>query len=138
MNDEEDTATYDDLLDSVGVYDKYECAEPDPADYGLWVPGIPVLVENGLDAINCADWLKGLILDGIIVAGVGAVLGFVPQMLVLFILLAFLESCGYMARIAFVLDRVFRKFGLSGKSFIPILIGTGCGCSGIMAENYRK
>ena len=140
MADEEDTATYDDLLDSVGVYDKYECAEPDPADYGLWVPGIPVLVENGLDAINCADWLKGLILDGI-VAGVGAVLGFVPQMLVLFILLAFLESCGYMARIAFVLDRVFRKFGLSGKSFIPILIGTGCGVPGIMAsrtiENER-
>ena len=133
MADEEDTATYDDLLDSVGVYDKYECAEPDPADYGLWVPGIPVLVENGLDAINCADWLKGLILDGI-VAGVGAVLGFVPQMLVLFILLAFLESCGYMARIAFVLDRVFRKFGLSGKSFIPILIGTGCGVPGIMAS----
>ena len=133
MADEEDTATYDDLLDSVDVYDKYECAEPDPADYGVWVPGIPVLVENGLDAINCADWLKGLILDGI-VAGVGAVLGFVPQMLVLFILLAFLESCGYMARIAFVLDRVFRKFGLSGKSFIPILIGTGCGVPGIMAS----
>lgn len=133
MADEEETATYDDLLDSVGVYDKYECAEPDPADYGVWVPGIPVLVENGLDAINCADWLKGLILDGI-VAGVGAVLGFVPQMLVLFILLAFLESCGYMARIAFVLDRVFRKFGLSGKSFIPILIGTGCGVPGIMAS----
>ena len=140
MADEEDTATYDDLLDSVGVYDKYECAEPDPADYGVWVPGIPVLVENGLDAINCADWLKGLILDGI-VAGVGAVLGFVPQMLVLFILLAFLESCGYMARIAFVLDRVFRKFGLSGKSFIPMLVGTGCGVPGIMAsrtiENER-
>ena len=134
MADEEDTATYDDLLDSVGVYDKYECAEPDPMPiYGVWVPGIPVLVENGLDAINCADWLKGLILDGI-VAGVGAVLGFVPQMLVLFILLAFLESCGYMARIAFVLDRVFRKFGLSGKSFIPILIGTGCGVPGIMAS----
>ena len=126
------------FLTRVGVYDKYECAEPDPADYGVWVPGIPVLVENGLDAINCADWLKGLILDGI-VAGVGAVLGFVPQMLVLFILLAFLESCGYMARIAFVLDRVFRKFGLSGKSFIPILIGTGCGVSGYYGvENYRN
>ena len=113
---------------------------PDPADYGVWVPGVPVLVESGLDAINCADWLKGLILDGI-VAGVGAVLGFVPQMLVLFLLLAFLEACGYMARIAFVLDRVFRKFGLSGKSFIPILIGTGCGVPGIMAsrtiENER-
>ena len=114
--------------------------EPDPAAYGVWVPGIPVLIENGLDSIGCADWLKGLILDGI-VAGVGAVLGFVPQMLVLFLLLAFLEACGYMARIAFVLDRVFRKFGLSGKSFIPILIGTGCGIPGIMAsrtiENER-
>ena len=107
--------------------------EPDPADYGVWVPGVPVLVENGLDAIGCADWLKGLILDGI-VAGVGAVLGFVPQMLVLFLFLAFLESCGYMARIAFVMDRIFRKFGLSGKSFIPMLIGTGCGVPGIMAS----
>lgn len=113
---------------------------PDVATYGIWVPGIPVLIGNGLDAINCADWLQGLILDGI-VAGVGAVLGFVPQMLVLFILLAFLESCGYMARIAFVLDRIFRKFGLSGKSFIPMLVGTGCGVPGIMAsrtiENER-
>ena len=113
---------------------------PDTATYGIWVPGIPVLIGNGLDAINCADWLNGLILDGI-VAGVGAVLGFVPQMLVLFILLAFLESCGYMARIAFVLDRIFRKFGLSGKSFIPMLVGTGCGVPGIMAsrtiENER-
>ncbi len=107
--------------------------EPDPADYGVWVPGIPVLVGNGLNAINCADWLQGLILDGI-VAGVGAVLGFVPQMLVLFLFLAFLESCGYMARIAFVMDRIFRKFGLSGKSFIPMLIGTGCGVPGIMAS----
>ncbi|MDE7123922.1 MAG: ferrous iron transporter B, partial [Eubacterium sp.] len=106
---------------------------PAPEDYGVWVPGIPVLVESGLDAVNCADWLSGLILDGI-VGGVGAVLGFVPQMLVLFILLAFLEGCGYMARIAFVLDRVFRKFGLSGKSFIPMLIGTGCGVPGIMAS----
>ena len=106
---------------------------PDAATYGIWVPGIPVLIGNGLDAINCADWLNGLILDGI-VAGVGAVLGFVPQMLVLFILLAFLESCGYMARIAFVLDRIFRKFGLSGKSFIPMLVGTGCGVPGIMAS----
>ncbi len=114
--------------------------EPDPAEYGVWIPGIPVLVERGLDAINAADWLKGLILNGI-VAGVGAVLGFVPQMLVLFLLLAFLEACGYMARIAFVLDRVFRKFGLSGKSFIPMLIGVGCGVPGIMAsrtiENER-
>ncbi len=107
--------------------------EPDPAAYGVWVPGIPGLVEKGLKAINCADWLQGLILDGII-AGVGAVLGFVPQMLVLFLFLAFLEACGYMARIAFVMDRIFRKFGLSGKSFIPMLIGTGCGVPGIMAS----
>lgn len=113
---------------------------PDVATYGIWVPGIPKLIENGLNQINCADWLQGLILEGI-VAGVGAVLGFVPQMLVLFILLAFLESCGYMARIAFVLDRIFRKFGLSGKSFIPMLVGVGCGVPGIMAsrtiENER-
>ena len=106
---------------------------PDTAEYGIWVPGIPVLVENGLEAIGCAEWLSGLILDGI-VGGVGAVLGFVPQMLVLFIFLAFLESCGYMARIAFVMDRIFRKFGLSGKSFIPMLIGTGCGVPGVMAS----
>ncbi len=114
--------------------------EPDPADYGVWVPGVPVLVGNALESAGAADWLSGLILDGI-VAGVGAVLGFVPQMLVLFLLLAFLEACGYMARIAFVLDRVFRKFGLSGKSFIPMLIGTGCGIPGVMAsrtiENER-
>lgn len=113
---------------------------PDPADYGVWVKGLPALAEEGLDAINCADWLKSLILDGII-AGVGAVLGFLPQMLVLFFFLAILESCGYMARIAFVMDRIFRKFGLSGKSFIPMLIGTGCGVPGIMAsrtiENER-
>lgn len=111
-----------------------------PAEYGVWIPGIPVFIENGLDAVNCTDWLKSLILDGI-VGGVGAVLGFVPQMIVLFIFLAFLESCGYMARIAFVMDRIFRKFGLSGKSFIPMLIGTGCGVPGIMAsrtiENER-
>ncbi len=115
-------------------------SEPAPEDYGVWVPGIPVLVEKGLSAINCADWLQSLILDGII-GGVGAVLGFVPQMLVLFLFLAFLESCGYMARVAFVMDRIFRKFGLSGKSFIPMLIGTGCGVPGIMAsrtiENER-
>ena len=110
-----------------------EAGEPDPADYGVWVPGVPVVLESGLDAIGCADWLKGLILDGI-VAGVGAVLGFVPQMLVLFIFLAFLEACGYMARGAFIMDRIFRKFGLSGKSFIPMLIGTGCGVPGIMAS----
>ena len=119
---------------------KSEPGAPDPAAYGTWVPGIPVMVENGLDKIGVAGWLKGLILDGI-VAGVGAVLGFVPQMLVLFFLLAFLEACGYMARIAFVLDRVFRKFGLSGKSFIPMMVGVGCGVPGIMAsrtiENER-
>lgn len=113
---------------------------PDPSTYKGWVPGIPVLVENLLNKINCADWLSGLILDGI-VGGVGAVLGFVPQMIVLFIFLAFLESCGYMARIAFVMDRIFRRFGLSGKSFIPVLIGTGCGVPGVMAsrtiENER-
>ena len=113
---------------------------PDPADFGVWVPGVPVLVGNALESAGAADWLSGLILDGI-VAGVGAVLGFVPQMLVLFLLLAFLEACGYMARIAFVLDRIFRKFGLSGKSFIPMLIGTGCGIPGVMAsrtiENER-
>ncbi len=132
-----ETATMDDLNTAA---DLFAAGEPDPADYGVWVPGIPVLIGNGLEAINCADWLQGLILDGI-VAGVGAVLGFVPQMLVLFILLAILEACGYMARIAFVMDRIFRKFGLSGKSFIPILIGTGCGIPGIMAsrtiENER-
>ena len=114
--------------------------EPDPADYGVWVPGIPVLIGNALESAGTAEWLSGLILDGI-VAGVGAVLGFVPQMLVLFLMLAFLEACGYMARIAFVLDRIFRKFGLSGKSFIPMLIGTGCGIPGVMAsrtiENER-
>lgn len=135
-----ETAKYADLEAAVAAAEKYSFADPDPADYGIWVPGIPVLIESGLDAVNCADWLKGLILDGI-VAGVGAVLGFVPQMLVLFILLAILEACGYMARIAFVMDRIFRKFGLSGKSFIPILIGTGCGIPGIMAsrtiENER-
>ena len=114
--------------------------EPDPADYGVWVPGLPSLIKGGLDSVNCADWLEGLILNGI-VAGVGAVLGFVPQMLVLFFFLAFLEACGYMSRIAFVMDRIFRRFGLSGKSFIPMLIGTGCGVPGIMAsrtiENER-
>lgn len=111
-----------------------------PADYGVWVPGIPVLVENGLDKINCAAWLKSLIVEGII-GGVGAVLGFVPQMLILFIFLAFLEACGYMSRIAFFMDKICRRFGLSGKSFIPMLIGSGCGVPGIMAsrtiENER-
>ncbi len=133
MADEEVTSTYSELLDAIDTYESYDCADPDPAEYGVWVPGIPVLVESALDKADCADWLSGLILDGI-VAGVGAVLGFVPQMLVLFLLLAFLEACGYMARIAFVLDRVFRKFGLSGKSFIPMLIGTGCGVPGVMAS----
>ena len=127
-------------LDAVAYFEDNGFEEPDPADYGVWVPGVPVLVESGLDAIGCADWLKSLILDGI-VAGVGAVLGFVPQMLVLFFMLAFVEASGYMARVAFVLDRVFRRFGLSGKSFIPILIGTGCGIPGVMAsrtiENER-
>lgn len=107
--------------------------EPDPADFGLWIPGVPVILGNLLDSANCADWLSGLILDGI-VAGVGAVLGFVPQMLILFMFLAFLEACGYMARVAFIMDRIFRKFGLSGKSFIPMLIGTGCGVPGVMAS----
>ena len=144
VEDEETLATEDveatgaDLADAVDAFVKYNCADPDPADYGVWVPGIPVLIGDAIE--GTPDWLNGLILDGI-VAGVGAVLGFVPQMLVLFLLLAFLESCGYMARIAFVMDRIFRKFGLSGKSFIPILIGTGCGIPGIMAsrtiENER-
>ena len=138
------TATQDDYKDALSVIEQYG-EEPDPADYGVWVPGVPVLVENLLNAMNVSEdgtgaVVRGLVLDGII-AGVGAVLGFVPQMLVLFLMLAFLEACGYMARIAFVLDRVFRKFGLSGKSFIPMLIGTGCGIPGIMAsrtiENER-
>ena len=127
-------------VDAAAYIEKNGFEEPDPANYGVWVPGVPVLVGNALESANAAEWLQGLILDGII-AGVGAVLGFVPQMLVLFLLLAFLEACGYMARIAFVLDRVFRKFGLSGKSFIPMLIGVGCGVPGVMAsrtiENER-
>ena len=125
--EEEIPVTYDSYMAVAGM------EEPDPANYGVWVPGIPVLLGNWLESINCADWLQGLLLDGI-VAGVGAVLGFVPQMLVLFLFLAFLEACGYMARIAFIMDRIFRKFGLSGKSFIPMLIGTGCGVPGIMAS----
>lgn len=108
-------------------------AEPDPAAFGIWIPGIPVIIEGILDQLAVADWLKSLILDGI-VAGVGAVLGFVPQLLILFIFLAFLEGCGYMARVAFIMDRIFRKFGLSGKSFIPMLISTGCGIPGVMAS----
>ncbi len=135
----EETATLKDYEEAVATLDEIG-EEPDPADYGVWVPGIPVLIGNALEAAGAAEWLSGLILDGI-VAGVGAVLGFVPQMLVLFLMLAFLEACGYMSRIAFVLDRIFRKFGLSGKSFIPMLIGVGCGVPGVMAsrtiENER-
>ena len=146
VEDEETLETTDETADADAIKEAIELAienggaAPDPADYGVWVPGLPVLIGDGLDAIGCAEWLEGLILDGI-VAGVGAVLGFVPQMLVLFLLLAILEACGYMARIAFIMDRIFRRFGLSGKSFIPILIGTGCGVPGIMAsrtiENER-
>ena len=120
--------------------EKYGEEGPDPANYGVWVPGVPAVIGGLLEKLGTSEWLSGLILDGI-VAGVGAVLGFVPQMLVLFLMLAFLEACGYMARIAFVLDRIFRKFGLSGKSFIPMLVGVGCGVPGIMAsrtiENER-
>ncbi len=139
---EEDGGNVYDINEALGdaLDEDGEFTAPDPADYGVWVPGVPVVVEKGLDAINCGEWVKSLVLDGI-VAGVGAVLGFVPQMLVLFIFLAFLEACGYMARVAFIMDRIFRRFGLSGKSFIPILIGTGCGVPGIMAsrtiENER-
>ena len=130
--------TYSDVLAQEG-FDISAIVEPaleeapDTADYGIWVPSIPTIVENGLNAIHCAEWLTGLILNGI-VGGVGAVLGFVPQMLILFIFLAFLEACGYMARVAFIMDRIFCKFGLSGKSFIPMLIGTGCGVPGVMAS----
>ena len=127
-------------LDAVDYFETNGFDVPDPADYGVWIKGIPAIIGDGLEKVGASEWLSGLILDGI-VAGVGAVLGFVPQMLVLFLLLAFLEACGYIARIAFVLDRIFRKFGLSGKSFIPMLIGTGCGIPGIMAsrtiENER-
>ena len=130
---EEVSSSYDELVDAVAVAKSYDCEEPDPAEYGVFVPSIPDAISAGLEKINCAEWLQGLIVDGI-VAGVGAVLGFVPQMLVLFILLAFLEYCGYMARIAFIMDRIFRKFGLSGKSFIPMLIGMGCGVPGVMAS----
>ncbi|MBS4880559.1 MAG: ferrous iron transporter B [Firmicutes bacterium] len=142
---DEDYGSYADSLAEAGydisaIYDAGMEDAPDTSEFGTWVPGIPVLAENALNAVGCADWLQGLILDGII-GGVGAVLGFVPQMLVLFIFLGFLEACGYMARVAFVMDRIFRRFGLSGKSFIPMLIGTGCGVPGIMAsrtiENER-
>ncbi len=140
LETEDVTYSYDDLTEAVETYAKFGGEEPDPASFGVWVPGVPAIIGNLLEKIGCAQWLEGLILDGI-VAGVGAVLGFVPQMLVLFFLLAFVEACGYMTRIAFVLDRIFRRFGLSGKSFIPILIGTGCGIPGVMAsrtiENER-
>ena len=144
----EDEETLEVIEESASVADYEEALktveeigdEPDPADYGTWIPGVPAVVEGALDGMGVSDTLKGLVLDGI-VAGVGAVLGFVPQMLVLFLMLAFLEACGYMARIAFVLDRIFRRFGLSGKSFIPMLIGVGCGVPGVMAsrtiENER-
>lgn len=149
---EEAYGSYNDAFDEKGLNmdealgdaldEEGEFAGPDTSEYGVWVPGIPVLVDKLLGALNCEEgtFLYSLILDGI-VAGVGAVLGFVPQMLVLFIFLAFLESCGYMSRVAFIMDRIFRKFGLSGKAFIPILIGTGCGVPGLMAtrtiENDR-
>lgn len=135
VDDEEKVIETVQIADSIveDAQKTVDAGEPDTAEYGVWVPSVPVFIEAGLDAVNCADWLKGLILDGI-VAGVGAVLGFVPQMLVLFIFLAFLESCGYMARVAFIMDRIFRKFGLSGKSFIPMLIGSGCGVPGVMAS----
>lgn len=127
---EVDAAAYEEAKDIIAVSGG---EAPDPSEYGIWVPGLPVIIGDALASIDAADWLTALILDGI-VAGVGAVLGFIPQMLVLFLLLAFLESCGYMSRIAFILDRVFRRFGLSGKSFVPILIGTGCGVPGVMAS----
>lgn len=106
---------------------------PDPADWGIWIPGVPVLTARGLEAVGCAGWLRDLILDGLL-AGVGSVLSFLPQLTLLFFCLAFLEGCGYMARVAFILDRVFRRFGLSGKSFIPLLVGSGCGVSGVLAS----
>ena len=136
-NADEDTTVGTTYLEAVKYFSDNGFDEPDPAEFGVWVPGLPSLIGDALEKGNVADWLSGLILDGI-VAGVGAVLGFVPQMLVLFLLLAFLEGCGYMSRIAFVLDRIFRKFGLSGKSFIPMLIGTGCGVPGIMASRTNE
>ncbi len=142
VEDEETLAVTTEEADYTAIQDALDAygTQPDPAEFGVWVPGVPVLVGNFLESVHCADWLAGLINDGIL-AGVGAVLGFVPQMLVLFFLLAILEACGYMSRIAFVLDRIFRRFGLSGKSFIPMLVGVGCGVPGIMAsrtiENER-
>lgn len=119
-------------VDAGAFTEALSVAEPDPAEFGMWIPGIPVLIGDLLAAINCADWLQSLVLDGI-VAGVGAVLGFIPQMMVLFILLGILEDCGYMSRVAFIMDRLFRRFGLSGKNFIPMLVATGCGVPGVMA-----
>ena len=142
VEDEETLAVTTEEADYTAIQDALNAygTQPDPAEFGVWVPSVPVLVGNFLESVHCADWLAGLINDGIL-AGVGAVLGFVPQMLVLFFLLAILEACGYMSRIAFVLDRIFRRFGLSGKSFIPMLVGVGCGVPGIMAsrtiENER-
>ena len=142
VEDEETLAVTTEEADYTAIQDALDAygTQPDPAEFGVWVPGVPVLVGNFLESVHCADWLAGLINDGIL-AGVGSVLGFVPQMLVLFFLLAILEACGYMSRIAFVLDRIFRRFGLSGKSFIPMLVGVGCGVPGIMAsrtiENER-
>ena len=118
--------------EGVAAFESGQLVEPDPATFGLWHPGVPVVVEEWLTSIDCAPWLQSLLLDGII-AGVGAVLGFVPQLIILFLLLSFLEGCGYMARVAFIMDRVFRRFGLSGKSFIPMLISSGCGVPGVMA-----
>ena len=132
LHTEEVVASVADFSVAAAVLAEHGFSEPEPSDFGVWVPGVPVLIGSVLTAIGCWDWLSSLLLDGI-VAGVGAVLGFVPQMLVLFLFLAFLEASGYMSRIAFVLDRLFRKFGLSGKSFIPMLVGTGCSVPGIMA-----
>ncbi len=140
MYDDEGNVKEEIDVDLAGYLEATAWEEPEPDDFGIWIPSIPVAVGGWMESAGTADWLQGLLLDGII-GGVGAVLGFVPQMLVLFLLLAFLEGCGYMARIAFIMDRIFRRFGLSGKSFIPMLIGTGCGVPGIMAsrtiENER-
>lgn len=133
IEDEDGNITETFVVDAGEFMAAIAVPEPDPADYGVWVRGVPVVLEEFLESVDCAPWLQALILEGI-VAGVGAVLGFVPQMLILFLFLAFLEGCGYMARIAFIMDRIFRKFGLSGKSFIPMLIGTGCGVPAIMAS----
>ena len=133
FEDEETGAVTTEEVDFAAFEGTLAAEEPAPEDYGTWIPGIPVMLDNVLGGLGIADWLYSLIMDGI-VAGVGAVLGFVPQILVLFIFLAILEDCGYMARVAFIMDRIFRKFGLSGKSFIPMLIGTGCGVPGVMAS----